>query len=165
MNQSALPEAVLRHAGLVMTQAASIASVLQDGELICPFAVITKGENRQSIEFESETQDEAVLKGWESLDELREKIDLWAFAREGLTKGPEGKNDVLLVAAWTHGMSEPVLFLQGFLPRSKGGFALVGPLIAQDQPREDLDRIADSFMQGVREHPKGHLWQGWHTHT
>jgi hypothetical protein len=157
-----LPETVLRHAGLVMTQAASIASVLEEGELVCPFAVITKGENRQSIEFESETQDEAVLKGWQSLDELKEHFDLWAFAREGLTNGPQGKTDVLLVAAWTHGMSEPVVFLQGFLPRSKGGFGLVGPIIAQDQPNEQLDRIADSFMQGVREHPKGHLWPDWH---
>jgi hypothetical protein len=43
-----VPDIVLRHAGLVMTQVAYIASVLKEGELVCPFAVIAKGENRQS---------------------------------------------------------------------------------------------------------------------
>jgi hypothetical protein len=156
-----VPDIVLRHAGLVMTQAASIASVLQIGELICPFAVITKGENRQSIEFEARSQDDAVSEGWASLEKYKENFDLWAFAREGLVNGPDGKEDVLLVAAWTHGMQEPIVFLQQFLPIGKGGFALVGPIVAQDQPTTALDRIADLFMDGVREHPKGHLWTSW----
>jgi hypothetical protein len=153
---------VLRHAGLVMTQVASIASVLEDGELVCPFAVIAKGENRQSIEFEALSQDEAVSEGWASLEKYKDRLDLWAFAREGLIIGPHGKEDVLLVAAWTHGMLEPVVFLQRFLPRAKGGFALVGAIVAQDQPEAELNRIADAFMEGVREHPKGHLWDSWH---
>jgi hypothetical protein len=70
--------------------------------------------------------------------------------------------DVLLVAAWTDGMLEPVVFLQRFLSRAKGGFALVGAIVAQDQPEAELNRIADAFMEGVREHPKGHLWDSWH---
>ena len=53
MTLNRIPDNVARHAGLVMAQAASIASVLEVGELICPFAVITKDENRQSIEFEA----------------------------------------------------------------------------------------------------------------
>jgi hypothetical protein len=40
-----------------MAQAASIASVREDGELICLFAVIANGDNRQSIEFEAVTKD------------------------------------------------------------------------------------------------------------
>lgn len=160
--QGLLPDIVLRHAGLVMTQVASIASVLKDGELVCPFAVIAKGENRQSIAFEALTQDEAVSDGWASLEKYKDHLDLWAFAREGLINGPDGKEDVLLVAAWTHGMREPVVCLKRFLPRAKGGFALVGPLVAQDQPEAELGRIADAFMEGVREHPKGHLWDSWH---
>ena len=157
-----VPGIVLRHAGLVMTQVASIASVLEDDELVCPFAVISKGENRQSIAFEGLSQDEAVSEGWASLEKYKDHLDLWAFAREGLINGPGGKEDVLLVAAWTHGMLEPVVFFQRFLPRAKGGFALVGPLVAQDLPEAELDRIADAFMEGVREHPKGHLWDSWH---
>lgn len=71
MSENRIPDSVARHAGLVMTQAASIASVLEVGELICPFAVITKDEKRQSIEFEVTTQDEAVSKGWDSFSAER----------------------------------------------------------------------------------------------
>jgi hypothetical protein len=145
-----------------MAQLASIASVLENGELVCPFAVITKGDNRQSIEFQARSQDEAVSEGWASLEKYKDHLDLWALAREGLLKGPNGKEDVLLVAAWTHGMLEPVVFLQRFLPRDKDGFALLGPVVAQDQPEGELDRIADAFMEGVRAHPKGRLWSSWH---
>ncbi len=100
-----------------MTQIASIASVLESGELVCPFAVITKGDNRQSIEFEARSQDEAVSEAWASLEKYKDHLDLWALAREGLLNGPIGKKDVLLVAAWP---------------------------------------------EGVRAHPKGHLWCSWH---
>jgi len=76
MGKPILPDKVAKHAGLTMMQAASIASVLEAEELICPFAVISKGPNRQSVAFESETQDEAVSKGWASLDEWKGEIDL-----------------------------------------------------------------------------------------
>jgi len=165
MFDSPVPYSVLRQVGLVMTQLASIASVLEKGELVCPFAVVTQGANRQSIEFEARTQDEAVSEGWASLDKYRDHVDLWALAREGLANGPNGKEDVLVVAAWTHGMPEPVVFQQGFLPKDKGGFALIGPVVVDDQPEAELDRIAEGFMEGVHEHPKGHLWKTWHLET
>jgi hypothetical protein len=110
-----------------MAQVASIASVLKVGELVCPFAVIARGDNRQSIAFEAPSQDEAVSEGWASLERYKDDVDLWAFAREGLINSPDGKEDVLVVAAWTHGMLEPVVFYRRFLPRTKGGFALAGP--------------------------------------
>ena len=103
MNGFILPDEVIGHAGLTMMQAALIASVLKEEELICPFAVVSKGPNRQSVAFESETQDEAVSKAWASLDERRSHIDLWAFAREGLISMPEGKVDVLVWFEWKRG--------------------------------------------------------------
>ena len=53
-------------------------------------------------------------------------------------RGTEGKDDVLVVAAWTHGMPEPVVFLQRFLPKAQGEFALVGPIIAQEYLQRSL---------------------------
>ena len=144
-----------------MMQAASIASVLGEEELICPFAVISKGPDRQSVAFESETQDEAVSKGWASLEEWKGEIDLWAFAREGLVATPEGKVDVLVVAAWGPMMNEPVVFTQRFLPSTKGGFALLGPIEIQDLPVAELDRVAEAFSAGIAEHPKGGKWFEW----
>jgi len=157
-----IPDNVARHAGLVMTQAASIASVLEVGELICPFAVITKGENRQSIAFEAATQDEAISKGWDSFETLKTQVDIWSLAREGLERGPNGKVDVLVVVAWTYGMIEPAVFTQQFSPKTKGVFALLGPIAIHDQPSSELDRIAASFSEGIQTHPKGHLWATWH---
>jgi hypothetical protein len=98
-------------------------------------------------EFEALSQDESASEGWASLEKYKDHLDLWAFAREGLINGPNGKEDVLLVAAWTHGMPEPVVFLQRFLPRDKDGFSLLGPLVAHDQPEAELDRIAEAFME------------------
>lgn len=161
MSDCFAPDDVIRHAGLVMAHAANIASVLNIGELICPFAVVTKGDSRESIEFEAPTQDEAISEGWASLDKYKEHFDLWAFAREGLVRGSDGKEDVLVVAAWTHGMPNPVVFTHQFLPKGKGGFSLLGPMMVQDCPPTELDRVATCFMKGVDEHPQGHLWQSW----
>ncbi|HJU07705.1 MAG TPA: hypothetical protein VJ727_04410 [Rhodanobacteraceae bacterium] len=163
MGSEFLPDGIIRHAGLVMAHAATIASVLKPGELICPFALIAKGENRQSIEFEAPTQDEAVSQGWESLERYKEDFDLWAFAREGLAEGEHRKDDVLLAAAWSHGMAEPVVFTQCFIPANKGGFALVGPVAILGKNHEaDLERIKQMFNEGIMEHPKGNRWASWH---
>jgi hypothetical protein len=161
MDGFVLPDEVARHAGITMMQAASIASVLGEEELICPFAVLSRGSDRQSIAFESETQDEAVSKGWASLDEWKGQIDLWAFAREGLMSTPEGKVDVLVVAAWGQKMKEPVIFTQRFLPSAKGGFALLGPIAIQDLPLAEMDRVSAAFSAGIAEHPKAGRWFEW----
>ena len=63
--------------------------------------------------------------------EVQEHFDLWAFAREGLVRGSDGKEDALVVAAWTHGMPYPVVFTHRFLPKGKGGFSLLGPMMVQ----------------------------------
>lgn len=161
MNCRAIPEAAARHAGLVMTQAASIASVLEPGELICPFIVIVRGDDRQSIEFEADSQDDAVSKAWDSLEQCKGQVDLWALAREGLRSTETEKEDILVVAVWGSGMAEPAIFVQGFRPRSKGAFALVGPVEVQDVPEESLSAVGQFFMEGVETHPKGRLWEEW----
>jgi hypothetical protein len=162
MSEAFIPDVVARHAGLVMAHAAVIASALNEGELICPFVVVTKGEDRRSLEFEDQTQERAVERAWASLHELKDSIDLWGMAREGLRSGRDAKEDVLLVAAWTHGMTEPAVFVQGFRPRAKGGFALTGPVTVQDAPNSLLESIGDQFPLGVEAHPKGFNWNDWH---
>lgn len=155
-------EALAKHAGLVMVHAAVIVSAIEPGELICPFIVIAKGSDRQSIEFESKTQDEAVDRAWSSLSEYRAVVDLWAMAREGLVSGPNGKEDVLVVAAWEQGMSEAVVFTQRFLPKTRGGFAVYGPVSLQSELEpEQAQFVAEWFLQGIAQHPKGERWQSW----
>jgi hypothetical protein len=155
-----ITEAAAKHAGRVMAHAAAIASVSRPGELICPFVVVTEGENRRSIEFESETQDQAVDRAWSSLEEYRDHVDLWAMAREGLIAGETGKDDVLVVAAWAPEMSDAVVFTQRFRPNAQG-FAIVGPLMIGKELGAEAQLVAQWFSDGIAEHPKGKHWATW----
>ncbi len=155
-----IPETAAKHAGFVMAHAAAIASVLELGELICPFVVVTKGDNRQSIEFESETQDQAVDRAWSSLAEYRDQVDLWAMAREGLVSGQNGKDDVLVVAVWAPEMSDPIVFTQRFRPKARG-FAIVGPVMMAQEVGNEAQLVAEWFFEGIAQHPKGEYWDAW----
>lgn len=44
-------------------------------------------------------------------------------------------------------MQEPAIFLQPFLPTERGGFTLLGPVVAQNQSPADLSRIAALFVR------------------
>ncbi len=116
---------------------------------MCPFAVITRGANRQSIEFEAESQDEAIAEPWASLDELRDNVDLWAMAREGLLSTSSGKFDALVVAAWGCGMPEATPFVQRFIGRGET-FRLAGPVEVQSELSPDeLSTWRRWFHEGI----------------
>ena len=89
-----ITEAAAKHAGLVMAHAAAVASVIEPGELICPFIVVAKGDDRQSIEFPSKSQGEAIDRAWSSISEYQAFVDLWAMAREGLAAQQGTADDV-----------------------------------------------------------------------
>jgi hypothetical protein len=158
---SMIPREAVVHAGFVMAHTAAIAEALEPGDLICPFVVVTKGDNRQSIPFEAETQDQAVHQAWSSLAEYRDQIDLWAMGREGLVRGPNGKDDVLVVAAWAQGMSDAVVFTQRFKPKAQG-FRLFGPLSTpEDLTAEECQVVKGWLHEGIAQHPQGHQWESW----
>ena len=72
-----------------------------------------------------------------------------------------GKVDVLVFAAWGSDMAEPAMLIQQFLPKKKGGFTLLGPLVIQGLPESELPRAARSVSAGIEDHPKGHQWHEW----
>jgi hypothetical protein len=161
MKAASIPAPVVRHAGFVMAHAAVVVSELKADELICPFAVITKGESRQSLEFEAESQDKAVSEAWASLDAHKERIDLWAMAREGLVSTSRCKADVLVVASWGHDMGEAVMFTQRFHGRGRT-FELAGPIEVQaEASAEELSTLRSWFHQGINQHPRSALWWVW----
>jgi len=160
MTESVPSEAVIRHAGFVMAHAALIVSSLEAHELVCPFVVQTTNGRREMLAFESETQDEAVSRAWESL-ERAEQAEVWAMAREGLVSTARGKADVLLVAAWEPGMHEALVFLQAFQGRG-GTFQLIGPIECQFEVGINrLVQMRSWFHAGINEHPKAERWWGW----
>jgi hypothetical protein len=145
-----------------MLQVAAIASVMEPGELVCPFVVLERNGDRELLDLEAETQDQAVERGWASLDECRERIDAWAMAREGLVADSNGKYDVLVVAAWAPGMDDAVVFTQRFVPTAQGAFAIVGPLgVTGTFDGNELARMKHWFDEGIAAHPKHELWGRW----
>ncbi len=157
----------LNFGGFVLAHAAVVANALEPGELICPFAVVSNGSDRQILHFEAESQTEAVEQGKASLEQLKAKIDFWAFGREGLygeIDKPEAKVDALVVSAWTHGMEEAVNLLQRFRTK-QAGFALFGPIevVVNGQVQEgDLAAAMRAVVkQGIAKHPQGGNWGSW----
>lgn len=65
--RSSIPDEAVEFAGFVLAHCAAIADSNRAGELICLFAVFRKSGRQEVIDFESETQAEAVEKGWKSL--------------------------------------------------------------------------------------------------
>jgi hypothetical protein len=126
-------EDAVRFGGTVLAHAAWIASDLEDGALVCPFAIIQTGGEREVIAFESDSQAESIELGKASFQDYKERVEFWSFAREGLLSyvGSDGpKVDVLTVSVWGQGLDEPLMLRQRFNSNAKGGFKLVGPIEA-----------------------------------
>lgn len=163
-------ERAIRFGGLVLAHAAIIASALGEDELICPFAIVTKDDSRERIDFEAESQAEALEAGKASLAELKDRVDFWALGREGLLSRPgdSTKVDVLIVSAWTHGMAEPVVLIQRFRPATTGHFSLLGAvdfiIDGKDVTDEAADPLRDLVRIGVSLHPGSVPWESWLVH-
>jgi hypothetical protein len=164
----AILDDTLRFGGFVMAHAAWIASDLEDGDLICPFVVITSGDERKVVPFEAETQAEAISDGKASFEEYKESVDSWALGRDGLFSivGSDlAKKDALFVSAWVKGLDEPIFLRQLYIPKSTGTFKLIGPIdiaihgvIAPEKVHGGLRAVA---MSGIVTHPHGRLWATW----
>ena len=161
-------EEALRFGGFVMAHSAWIASDLEKGELVCPIAVITKGDSRKVIPFEAATQAEAVESGKRSFDDLKSSVDAWALAREGLFSiagSDQPKIDSLVVSSWVKGLDEPIILRQLFRPKEKGGFGLIGQIIVAIHgvvPSCEVHaRLLLPAMQGISSHPHGSSWERW----
>lgn len=161
-----IPNEAVEFAGFVLAQCAAIADSNRGGELICPFAVLEGDGGRHVIDFESETQEEAVSKGWASLAEAKSNTASWAFGREGSYREPGGSAvDVLTVTVWMPGMSEHYSVLQRFGRRDDRAIYLIGtPELLKHSgdsavPVEHWNEKA--VERGIAMHPKGTMWSEW----
>jgi len=163
-------ERAVQFGGMVLAHAAYIASDLPEGELICPFAIITKDDRRQVVPFEADSQAEAVASGKASLAEFKDHIDYWGFGREGLWSEPGStdKTDVLIVSSWTHDMEEPVTLMQRFRPAATGQFLLLGAVdIVLDGhvlTSDKADPLRALVSNGIAMHPSRVPWASWLVH-
>lgn len=164
--RSSIPKHALEYAGFVLGHCAAIADSNRDGELICPFAVVTGADGRRVIDFESDTQQEAVAKGWASLNEARSSQLWWAFGREGVFREPDGAGtDVLTVSVWLPGMNHHYSITQRFGRAGEQELYLIGePELLQHKTdiAEPVVRWDQSALgRGIASHPQGSRWAEW----
>jgi hypothetical protein len=158
-----VPNEALEFAGFVLAHCAAIADANRAGELICPFAVLEGDDGRQVVDFESETQEEAVSKGWASLGEAKAKKVSWAFGRQGLYREPDGNSiDVLTVTVWMSNLKEHYSVMQRFGRREGQAIYLIGaPELFKHKGdyAEPVERWNEKALKrGVANHPKGSMW-------
>jgi hypothetical protein len=164
MNQP--PSQSIEFAGFVLSHCAVIADGHRSGQLICPFAALcdSKGQLRV-VAFESETQEEAVGKGWSSLDTAREEGEWWGFGREGLVRTADGPLDVLIVTVWTPEQEDTFSITQTFGRAEDGSLYLIGePELLLGGREESLVQAqwdSEALLRGIAQHPHGGKWSEW----
>lgn len=162
----AIPDEALEFAAFVLVHCAAIADSNRAGELICPFAVVADSDGRRVIDFESATQDEAVEKGWASLDEAVARGDWWAFGREGIFREPDGAGtDILTVSVWLPGMQTIYSVLQRFGRDENQAIFLVGETDVLEHAADGAKLLKEwnsqALERGIADHPKGERWAEW----
>lgn len=162
---STVPKRAVEFAGYVLLHCANLADGNRKGELVCPFAIVEGEGDRQVVEFEADTQEEAVARGLASLEEYRYSAERWGFAREGVYHTNGRNHDVLVATVWIEDMTEPASVIQKFGRDDAGALYLIGTpdLVMQqgDTARHVLDWAKADLMKGVASHPRGDKWVQW----
>jgi hypothetical protein len=160
------PTSLISLAGFTFAHATWSLSDLQEGELLCPLALLESAGRRELLRFESESQEEAIAEAKRTLAAKESIIDAWAFAREGQFAQDGEYIDVLTVEAKASGEANTIAFLQRFQPFASGQFALIGEplvLISGVEPSEsDSISLLAQLYAGVRTHERAaEHWSTW----
>lgn len=160
-----VPRQAVEFAGFVLMHCALIADANRDGELVCPFAVVETDGERLVIDFEAETQEEAIEKGWASLDDWKSTANGWAFGREGLYRSGDSGVDVMVVTVWISGMDVPASVMQKFGRDGEHALYLIGAPELIVHASQTADLVADwdraDLLKGISLHPHGEKWAHW----
>jgi hypothetical protein len=163
--RSSIPDEAVEFAGFVLAHCAAIADSNRTGELICPFAVLRKSGRQEVVDFESETQAEAVEKGWKSLPAAQLKKTGWAFGREGIFRGNESAEDVLTVSTWLPAMKQHISVLQRFRRGPEQELVLFGEPELMIHGAEGATEVENwnrsALSRGIESHPQGKRWSEW----
>jgi hypothetical protein len=167
---TALPQPGLSLAGFALAHAAWSLSEAEDGELLCPLAVVeARDGERKLTRFEADTQEQAIIAGKIAMREATGEAAAWAFAREGAWRkmGSDQAGDVLAIDFWATGMPSTATLSQPFNRATNGGRFRVGgvPTLVVGNtllPAEIAIPSITVIMAGVRAHAAvAELWQTW----
>ena len=164
-HRSSIPDEAIEFAGFVLAHCAAVADSNRAGELICPFAVLRKSGQQEVVDFESETQAEAVENGWKSLPAAQSTRTGWAFSREGIFRSNGSAEDVLTVSTWLPAMKEHISVLQRFGRGPEQELVLQGEpelLIHEAEGATEVEYWnRTALSRGIESHPQGKRWPEW----
>jgi hypothetical protein len=160
------PEAAVSLAGFVLAHAVWSVSDLLEGEFLVPLAMTEKAGRRELHRFAAETQEQAIAQGKTAMGRLSERVDAWAFAREGQFNEGGGHADVISVDAWAKGMTAHISFVQKLRPLVSGKFGLLGdPWVVIDEKVQNppaSSELLTKLNHAIQSHPKAaEHWPEW----
>lgn len=160
-----VPKRAVEFAGYVLLHCANVADGNRKGELVCPFAIIEEHGDRQVVEFEADTQEEAVERGQASLEDYRDACERWGFAREGVYHANGRNYDVLVATVWIEGMDSTASVVQKFGRDGEGALYLIGAPELISHATEPARHVGDwdraDLLKGIASHPRGDKWVQW----
>jgi len=152
--------------GFIMAHSASIGDELKEGELLVPYVITNSLEGeRELFNFESDTQENAVMTAKEKLAEFSKTEFSWSYSQDGFITLENGeRQDVFLFNIWAKGMNEP---LEAYQLYSSSPFKLIGNIQVLNFEDTGLDtKNTEAFIKGLDEgisfHPTGSKkWDSW----
>lgn len=151
--------------GLVMAHSALIGNSLEPGELMVPYVITEQSGKREIINFEADSQEQAVDNANKTLIELTSKDGAWAYSQDGLITTENGnKQDVYFFKIWAKGMTNP---LEAYQMYDSTPFKLVGniQILNFDETGLDMDKTEEfitALTDGINSHPTaGDKWESW----
>ncbi|MGH7621315.1 MAG: hypothetical protein ACREMU_03160 [Gemmatimonadaceae bacterium] len=165
-----IPSAALSVAGFALAHAAWSLSDGEDGDLLCPLAVIEQRDGaRRLMRFEADTQEDAIIAGKAAMREASVSSAAWAFAREGAWRamGGDGAGDVLAIDLWAADMAGVATLMQPFERARRGArFRIAGvpKIVVGDRllERDAAATIVEGIVAGVSAHAiVAKLWPTW----
>jgi hypothetical protein len=167
---TALLESALSLAGFALAHAAWSISDLEDGDLLCPLAIVEQHDgSRRMTRFEADTQEQAIIAGKAAMRGATSVAAAWAFAREGAwgRLGGDSQVDVLAIDFWGNGMATAATLMQPFYRATSGGRFRIGSvpsLLVGDRvlSTDGASNSIETIMAGVHSHAMvTTLWQSW----
>ena len=165
-----IPSAALSVAGFALAHAAWSLSDGEDGDLLCPLAIVEQHDGtRRLMRFEADTQEDAIIAGKAAMREATVSSAAWAFAREGAWRamGGDGSGDVLAIDLWSADMAGVATLMQPFERATRGArfrIAGVAKIVLGDRllERDAAATIIEGIVAGVSAHAiVAKLWPTW----
>ena len=150
--------------GFTLAHSASVVEPLQVNEAMVPYAITFKDDEQDLVNFEADTQQEAVNKAEQQLAEFVNSKDAWAYSQEGVLGEGDDEVSVLYFKVWLKGMKLPLEAYQAF---SKAPLKLLGNIqiqnyVATGMQEAETESFIAGLNQGVDIHPTaGSRWDEW----